>query len=94
MRLVMLIGRFPQWIARGGGHHHTINQLKPEVIKSIRYISRIAFLVAFFLSYKSLSLGTTAVVVAQLGERSLPIPEIRGSNTVMYSMSTALKRRK
>ena len=42
----------------------------------------------------------TLVVVAQLVERSLPIPELHGSNPVIdkiyieHSLSTALKRRK
>ena len=42
-----------------------------------------------------------AVVVAQLVERSLPTPEVRGSNPVIgknllniYLLSTVLKRRK
>ena len=42
-------------------------------------------------------IGTREVVVAQLVERSLPIPEVRGSNPVigkssMCFLSTVLKR--
>ena len=50
-------------------------------------------------------IGTREVVVAQLVERSLPIPEVRGSNPVigkilfisieqLYTVNCVLKRRK